>query len=61
VIFGVRDPKAGAAGSVISLFTENRLNHQPEVQEGILAEPCGRLLKEFFKDLRNKKSEDKLL
>ncbi len=61
VVFGVRDPKAGAAGSVISLFTENRLNHQPEVKEGILAEPCGRLLKEFFKDVRNKKSEDKLL
>ena len=61
VVFGVRDTKAGAAGSVISLFTENRLNHQPEVKEGILAEPCGRLLKEFFKDVRNKKSEDKLL
>ncbi len=61
VIYGVRDPKGGAAGSVLSLFTESRLNHQPEVVEGVLAEPCGALLKEFFKDLRNQKSEDKLL
>jgi tRNA(adenine34) deaminase len=48
VIFGAYDPKTGAAGSVLNLFAETRLNHQTEVTGGVLAEECGDLLKTFF-------------
>ncbi|MCB1917809.1 MAG: tRNA adenosine(34) deaminase TadA [Rhodocyclaceae bacterium] len=48
VVFGARDPKTGAAGSVIDLFAEARLNHHASVVGGVLAEECGRLLSSFF-------------
>ncbi len=48
VVFGAFDPKAGAAGSVLSVLDEPRLNHRPEVAGGLLAEECGALLREFF-------------
>ena len=48
VVFGALDPKTGAAGSVIDLFAESRLNHHACVVGGVLAEPCGRLLSGFF-------------
>jgi tRNA(adenine34) deaminase len=48
VVFGASDPKTGAAGSVIDVFGEPRLNHQTAVQGGVLAEACGALLREFF-------------
>jgi tRNA(adenine34) deaminase len=48
VVFGARDPKTGAAGSVIDLFAESRLNHHAGVVGGVLAEPCGSLLSGFF-------------
>jgi tRNA(adenine34) deaminase len=48
VVFGAPDPKTGAAGSVIDLFAEPRLNHHAVVQGGVLAEECGALLREFF-------------
>jgi tRNA(adenine34) deaminase len=48
VVFGASDPKTGAAGSVIDLFAESRLNHHATIQGGILGEDCGRLLSEFF-------------
>ena len=48
VVFGARDPKTGAAGSVIDLFAENRLNHHAETSGGVLAEECGALLSAFF-------------
>jgi tRNA(adenine34) deaminase len=48
VVFGARDPKTGAAGSVIDLFAEARLNHHAEVGGGVLAEECGSLLSGFF-------------
>lgn len=48
VVFGARDPKTGAAGSVIDLFAEERLNHHASVEGGLLAEECGELLKKFF-------------
>jgi tRNA(adenine34) deaminase len=54
VVFGARDPKTGAAGSVIDLFTEARLNHHAEVQGGLLAEECGTLLSNFFAERRAK-------
>ncbi|CAD5365859.1 tRNA-specific adenosine deaminase [Rubrivivax sp. A210] len=52
VVFGAPDPKTGAAGSVINLFGESRLNHHTEVLGGVLAEPCGALLREFFAERR---------
>jgi tRNA(adenine34) deaminase len=48
VVFGAPDPKTGAAGSVINLFAETRLNHHATFEGGVLAEDCGALLREFF-------------
>jgi tRNA(adenine34) deaminase len=48
VVFGAWDPKAGAAGSVLDVLAEPRLNHRPEVSGGLLAEECGALLSSFF-------------
>ncbi len=53
VVFGASDPKTGAAGSVINLFDETRLNHHAEVVGGVLAEECGDLLSAFFAKRRN--------
>jgi len=48
VVFGARDPKAGAAGSVLDVLGETALNHRPEVLGGVLADECGALLTGFF-------------
>ena len=48
VIFGAWDPKTGAAGSIISIFAEDKLNHQTSVLGGVLAEDSSHLLKTFF-------------
>lgn len=48
VVFGARDPKTGCCGSVTDLFAETRLNHHAQVESGVLAEQCGRLLSDFF-------------
>lgn len=48
VVFGARDPKTGAAGSVIDLYGEERLNHHARIEGGVLAEECGVLLTGFF-------------
>lgn len=48
IVFGARDPKTGAAGSVIDLFAETRLNHHAEIVGGVRAEECGALLSGFF-------------
>lgn len=52
VVFGAADPKTGAAGSVVDLFAEQRLNHRTEVQGGVLADECQSLLQDFFRDRR---------
>lgn len=54
VVFGARDPKTGAAGSVIDLFAEARLNHHAESMGGVLAEECGAILSRFFAERRAK-------
>ncbi len=54
VVFGARDPKTGAAGSVIDLFGVEKLNHHAEVIGGIRAEECGALLSGFFAARRRK-------
>jgi tRNA(adenine34) deaminase len=48
VVFGCTDPKAGAAGSVLDVLAEPRLNHRPEVAGGLLAAECAALLTDFF-------------
>ena len=52
VVFGAPDPKTGAGGSVLNLFSEEKLNHQTALSGGILAEECGTLLKPFFAERR---------
>ncbi len=52
VIFGTPDPKAGAAGSVLDVLAEPRLNHRPQVESGLLAEECADLLRSFFASRR---------
>jgi tRNA(adenine34) deaminase len=48
LVFGARDPKTGACGSVIDLFAEARLNHHTRVTADVLAGECGALLSAFF-------------
>ncbi|WP_019073296.1 tRNA adenosine(34) deaminase TadA [Streptomyces hokutonensis] len=50
VVYGARDEKAGAAGSLFDVVRDRRLNHRPEVIEGVLADECAQLLTEFFRD-----------
>ena len=52
VVFGAVEPRAGAAGSVLNLLQNSQLNHQVEVQSGVLAEECGQVLKDFFRSRR---------
>jgi tRNA(adenine34) deaminase len=48
LVFGARDPKAGAAGSIYNVTADSRLNHQPEVVSGVREAECRQLLQEFF-------------
>ncbi|WP_369043222.1 tRNA adenosine(34) deaminase TadA [Streptomyces sp. Midd1] len=50
VVYGARDEKAGATGSVWDVVRDRRLNHRPEVVEGVLAEASAALLTDFFRD-----------
>ncbi len=52
VVFGAADPKTGAAGSVIDLFAESKLNHHASVEGGVLAQESGELLRSFFASRR---------
>lgn len=51
VVFGARDAKAGACGSVCDLFAQG-FNHHPQVTAGVLEEPCAGVLRDFFRELR---------
>lgn len=61
VYFGAMDAKAGTAGSLMNLLADDRFNHQPYVESGILAEACQTLLSDFFKELRQRNKEKKAL
>lgn len=52
LIYGAADPKAGAAGSVLEVLNHPLLNHRMPVTAGVLAEDCGALLRDFFRDRR---------
>jgi len=48
LVYGAADPKAGACGSVVNLFADDRLNHHATVASGVMAEAAGKLLQDFF-------------
>lgn len=59
VVYGAKDPKAGAAGSLYQILNDPRLNHQVEVTAGILEQECSDLLHGFFQDRRDEKKNEK--
>ena len=56
VVYGASDPKTGACGSVLDVGAVERLNHHTTVIGGVLAEPCGDMLRRFFRERRTKES-----
>jgi len=52
LVYAAADPKAGAAGSVLSVVNHPRLNHQMQVEQGILSEESAELLRSFFRERR---------
>lgn len=56
VVFAASDPKTGAAGSLVDLFADKRLNHQTEVRSGVLAAEAAQLLRSFFRERRDRSS-----
>ncbi|MEA9599399.1 tRNA adenosine(34) deaminase TadA [Polynucleobacter sp. AP-Sanab-80-C2] len=52
LVFGAPDPKTGAAGSVLDVFSSKEINHQTSVEGGVMSEECGQLLRSFFKERR---------
>ncbi|MCK4598176.1 tRNA adenosine(34) deaminase TadA [bacterium] len=54
LVYGARDPKAGACGSLFNIVQDRRLNHNLELTDGILADQASELLKSFFRQLRLK-------
>lgn len=59
VIIGCMNPKAGCAGSVLDLLHQEGFNHRCEVKTGILGEECSRMMRSFFKELREKEKQAK--
>ena len=52
VVFGATEPKTGAAGSVLNVFSEKQINHQTQVEGGIMGDECSQVLRDFFKERR---------
>lgn len=52
LVYGARDPKAGAAESVLNVVNHPRLNHRMEITAGVLEEECSQMLTEFFRSRR---------
>lgn len=59
VYFAALDPKAGAAGSVVDLFSVEKFNHHPQVIRGLYREQGAQLLKKFFREIREKQKAAK--
>ena len=57
VYIGTTDEKTGACGSVLNLFNDYTFNHKVELERGIMKEECEKILKDFFKELREIKSK----
>jgi len=60
VVMGSMNPKAGCGGSVLNILQMEEFNHQAIVRRGILENECSQILKEFFKDLRQRNKEEKI-
>lgn len=60
VVYGATDPKTGACGSVINLFTEEKLNHHTTITGGVMGEECGQLLRDFFVKRRARAMQESL-
>ena len=60
VVMGCMNPKAGCAGSILNLLNIEQFNHQVEQETGVLGEECSSLMKQFFKELREKQKEKKM-
>jgi len=52
IVYGASDPKTGAVGSVLDVFSLKQINHQTSVEGGVMGEECGQLLRDFFKERR---------
>jgi tRNA(adenine34) deaminase len=52
LVYGAADPKAGAAGSLYNLLTDERLNHRVAITASVLPEDCAKVMVDFFKGLR---------
>lgn len=59
VVVGCMNPKAGCAGSILNLLQMEEFNHQAELVTGVLEEECSQMMKEFFKELREKRKCEK--
>jgi tRNA(adenine34) deaminase len=59
VVFAARDPKTGAAGSVLDLFAQDKLNHHTQVQGGLMEDHSAVLLREFFAQRREEKRRER--
>ena len=57
VVVGCMNPKAGCAGSILNLLKMEQFNHQVELTTGVLEKECSRMMKDFFKELRQKKKK----
>lgn len=57
---GTMDPKAGACGSLMNIPQDQRLNHYVEIYSGILVDQCQKIMKDFFRMLREQKKQDKI-
>jgi len=58
VVIGCMNPKAGCAGSVLNLLQMEAFNHQVELEIGVLGEQCSAMMKQFFKELREKSKQE---
>lgn len=59
VVVGCMNPKAGCAGSILNLLNMPEFNHQVELTTGVLEEECSGMMKQFFKELREKRKKEK--
>lgn len=55
LVYGCRDPRVGAVGSIYNFAEDERFNHKVQVREGVLQQQCSTQLSGFFKQLREQK------
>lgn len=59
VVIGCMNPKAGCAGSILDMLHENRFNHQVETESDVRGDACSAMMKQFFRELREREKEKK--